>query len=439
MKKIIGFIFVLAFCFSALSADFFPFRYEQKILPNGLKVIALPLPNPGLVAFYSIVRTGSRDEYEPGHSGFAHFFEHMMFRGTKNYPGPVYDKIVTEMGANANAFTTDDLTCYYMVFASEHLEKVFELESDRFQNLDYNEQEFKTESGAVYGEYLKSKADPWFIIEETLYDTAFDRHTYKHTTIGFENDIKAMPEMYEYSKKFYQRYYRPENVVLLIAGDIKPEKVFALAEKYYQNWKAGYVAPEVVPEPEQTAPRFKEIKYSGKILPTLVLAYKSLQFDPAAKEYVATILLEDLIFGSTSELYQKLVLQEQKVQLLMANFGQNRDPNLNVIYAMLKKAEYRDYVKAQLEQAIKKFQNEPVSVEKLNALKSNTRYSFLMSLNSTSRVAAVLSRIIAITGGIEAINVYYQTLAAVTPEDILAAAKKAFRDEIKTEIYMEGE
>ncbi|MDZ7342309.1 MAG: insulinase family protein, partial [candidate division KSB1 bacterium] len=245
----------------------FPYQYQEQILDNGLKVILIPMDSPGLVAYYSIVRTGSRDEYEPGHTGFAHFFEHMMFRGTKKYPGSVYDKLMTEMGADANAYTSDDITCYHLNFAAEDLEKVMELESDRFQNLFYEEQAFKTEAGAVHGEYLKGLSSPYFLLSEKLMDTAFDVHTYKHTTIGFRQDIEAMPTMYDYSRSFFNRYYRPENVVLLIVGDINPATTMPLVQKYYGNWQKGYVPPQVPVEPEQQGERTASVTYNGQTLP----------------------------------------------------------------------------------------------------------------------------------------------------------------------------
>ena len=151
------------------------------------------MPSEGLVSYWSIVRTGSRDEVEPGVTGFAHFFEHMMFRGSERFPGPVYDGIVNKMGADANAFTTDDFTAYHLGITRVDLPRVIEIEADRFQNLAYGEPEFKTESGAVYGEYRKGRTSPFEVMFEAVQDAAFDAHTYKHTTIGFEADIRAMP------------------------------------------------------------------------------------------------------------------------------------------------------------------------------------------------------------------------------------------------------
>ncbi len=278
----------------------FPYPYEEVELENGLKVVMVPMKNTGIVAYYSIVRTGSRDEVEPGHSGFAHFFEHMMFRGTKKYPGAVYDQKLTEMGANANAFTSNDVTCYHLTFAPEDLEQVVDLESDRFQNLSYPEAEFKTEAGAILGEYLKSLSSPWMILEETLCATAFEKHPYRHTTIGFKEDIEAMPTMYEYSQWYFKRYYRPDNEVLLLVGDFEPQRALQLIKKYYGTWERGYVPPNIPQEPEQKTPRRKEALFNGKTLPILCVAYKSPAFSPDQIEAPAFELAGELLFGETS-------------------------------------------------------------------------------------------------------------------------------------------
>jgi zinc protease len=440
MKRfILTFIIVILAGGLMLNAGIFPFKSYEKTLDNGFKIIAIPLSNPGLVVYYSVVRTGSRDEFEEGHTGFAHFFEHMMFHGTAKFPKALFEKIVNEMGAETNAFTTDDLTAYYLKFAKEDLEKVMELESDRFQNLEYDERPFKTESGAVYGEYLKGKASPWSMFWKTLMFTAFDKHTYKHDTIGFEKDVVAMPTMYEFSKSFFNRYYRPENVVLLVTGDIVPENVFELAEKYYSKWEKGYVPPKVPVEPEQTGPRAKTVNFKGKTLSLLATAYKGLAFMPESKEYVAANILGDIMFESTSDLYTKLVLKEQKAQAIFPSFGKNRDPNLNSVIVMVKNKADIEYVKDEIEKTVQKYRTELMDKTKLEELKSNLKYSFLMGLSSADRVAGSLTRIVAISGGIEAVDLYYATLETITPEDIKQAAEKYFTDNRKTEILVLGE
>ena len=121
------------------------------------------------------------------------------------------------------------------------------MEADRFQNLKYAEPEFKTESLAVLGEYNKNSASPFSKLNEVLHDTAFDRHTYKHTTMGFLKDIQDMPNQYEYSLKFFDRYYRPEYTTIIVVGDVKPKAVRELVDKYWGEWKRGSYKPEIPP------------------------------------------------------------------------------------------------------------------------------------------------------------------------------------------------
>src|SRR5262245_10131796 len=143
---------------AAMSSDtkIFPYRYSIDDLPNGLRVVTVPTGFPNLVAFWVIVQAGSRNEVEPGKSGFAHFFEHMMFRGTENYSKEQYDQLLKAAGADSNAFTSDDFTAYHTTVSKEDLELVFKLEADRFQHLRYSEEDFRTEAKAVLGEYNKN-------------------------------------------------------------------------------------------------------------------------------------------------------------------------------------------------------------------------------------------------------------------------------------------
>src|SRR5262249_54852457 len=216
-----------------------PFKAVEKTLPNGLKVIVVPTGFPNIVSLQIPVQTGSRNEFEPGKSGFAHFFEHMMFRGTKQYPPDVYNALVTQAGARQNAYTTDDFTNYHTTFSKEDLETMLKIEADRFMNLSYSEEGFKTEARAVLGEYNKNSANPITKMFEVQRDSAYTTHTYKHTTMGFIKDIENMPNQFEYSKVFFQRWYRPEYTTVIVAGDVEPDKVIPLVEKYWSSWKRG--------------------------------------------------------------------------------------------------------------------------------------------------------------------------------------------------------
>ncbi len=416
----------------------FPYKYQVKTLANKLKVILIPMESKGLVSYYSVVRTGSRDEYEKGHTGFAHFFEHMMFRGTKTYPGNIYDHMMTEMGADANAYTTDDYTCFHLNFTKEDLDTVMKLESDRFMNLWYTEQAFKTEAGAVHGEYLKGLASPWSHLDEKLMKTAFKKHTYRHTTIGFRKDIEAMPTMYQYSLNFHKRYYRPENVVLLIVGDIDPKATLEKVQKYYGSWKTGYVVPKIPKEPEQKKERRAQVIFSGRTLPILTIAYKGLAYNPESIDYAAIDIFNELAFGETSEIYKKLVINEQRIQFLSANLGMNRDPNLITIVTMVRDQNDVGNIEHELENTIQEFQQELVSPEQIDIQRDHSKYGFLMNLDTPEKVAGGLARVIAVTDGINAIDKYYAALAKVTPEDIQNVAKKYFVKQKRTVVMLKG-
>ncbi len=416
----------------------FPYAYTKHTLPNGLTALLVPLASPGVVAYYSVVRTGSRDEVEEGKSGFAHFFEHMMFRGTPTYPQHAYEAILTKMGASTNAYTSDDITAYHLKFTKDDLEKVVEIEADRFQHLSYSEAVFRTEAGAVYGEYRKNITSPFSLLIEKLRDTAYDTDTDKHTAMGFERDIKVMPQQFDYSRTFFRRFYRPENVVLLVAGDIDVPTTLAWIEKYYGGWAKGYTAPAVTPEPPQKAERSAEVSYPGKTLPILAVAYKGDAFDPANRDFVASQLLGELAFGETSELRKRLLLREQKVQMLSPRFPLNRDPSLLEIYAMVKNPAEIGLVRDEIYKTLEQFKTVPVDAARLRDLKRNNKYGFLMGLDTPDAVAGGLARIVALTGDLAAIDAYYATADSITPEDILRAAKKYFVPEKRTVVLLKA-
>jgi zinc protease len=418
---------------------FFPYEYENYTLDNGFNTILMPIKGSGLVAYYTVVRTGSRDEWEPGKSGFAHFFEHMMFRGTEKYSSDVYNRMVSEMGANSNAYTSDDITCYYMVIPAAALETAMDLESDRFQNLSYEEGPFRTEAGAVYGEYRKNIASPWMVSYEAMLKTAFDKHTYKHTTMGFEKDIKDMPNQYEYSKSFFNRYYRPENCVLLIVGDFDAGNTKKMIKKYYGKWEKGYVPPELEPEPAQTEERSVDVAYEGQALPLVWIGYKGDAFDPTNKMSVSAYLLADLAFGENSELYKQLVIREQKSQWLEGDFGFNRDPKLYDVYTRVKDPEDVPYVIEQITLTAEKFKKDLVAQEELDNTRKRLRYGYLLRLDTPGNVASRLARTIALTGGIEAVDQLYATMDTLTPEDIRAAAQRYLHNERRTVLVLKGE
>lgn len=413
---------LMAVC--SMSAAILPYPVQRTTLDNGLKVLLIPMPSDGLVAYWSVIRTGSRDEVEPGVTGFAHFFEHMMFRGTEKNPAQQYNALVASMGAHQNAYTSDDLTAYHISFTKGDLAKVIELESDRFQHLSYAEPEFKTEAGAVYGEFRKGRTSPYFVLEEAVQNTAFDQHTYKHTTIGFEDDIKRMPEQYQYSKTFFQRFYRPDNNILLVVGDFDPAATLEAIRKNYGDWKPGYQAPKVTPEPAQTAQRRVDVPFDGETLPILSINFKSDAFNPLDPVQVAGTMIEELAFGGTSDLYRKLVLREQRVQSLGAQFNPNRDPGLWNVYTVVKDPADVRAVEGEIWSCLAQLRAQEVPAARLDAVRLRIRNAFLSAFTSPDRVAGLLARYIALTGDITCVDDYLATVAKVTPADVQKAAQR---------------
>lgn len=416
----------------AAPASVLPFPVQQRQLGNGLTAIVIAIPGSGLASVRVAMRTGSRDEYEPGRSGFAHFFEHMMFRGTKKYPADERERVVTGMGASANAYTSSDTTVYQHDIAAEDLDKVMDLESDRFMNLAYSKEQFETEAGAVYGEYRKNRASPFFQLFEKIAETAFTKHTYGHTTMGYERDIAAMPKMLDYSKKFFNRYYRPENAVLLIVGDVDAEATMAMIERYWAGWKRGYVAPKVPKEPVQTAERKVDIAYEGRALPIIALAYKSGGFAPRNIDWVSQLVLAEVLFNDTSELYKALVFDKQLAQRLFASPSTDRDPSLFAVVSVINDVSKLGEVQAMMEAAIERAKTELANPKRVADVAANLRNAFLLRLDTPAAVAGELAQIAAVTGGITAIDELYATLAKVTPETVRSAARQLFDNRRRT-------
>jgi zinc protease len=421
-----------AAAWAAAPAKILPYPYTQQDLPNGLRLIVVPTDYPNIVATYIVVQTGSRNEVEPGHTGFAHLFEHLMFKGTEKYPQEKYTAALQRMGASSNAFTTEDFTCYYTVTSKEDLGTVLEMEADRFRNLKYTEPELKTEALAVLGEYNKNSSNPAARLEEVLADTAFDRSTYKHTTMGFLKDVQDMPSQYEYSLKFFDRYYRPEYATILVVGDVKPKAVRDLVDKFWGDWKAGNYRPEIPQEPPQEAPRTARVDWPTATLPIVLIAYKGPAYTDSAKDTAALDALAFLAFSPTSELYQKLVVEEQKAASLGADAPNNVDPGLFEIEARVKNAADLDSIRDWILATVKSFQEKAVDAARLDAVRKHLRYALAQRMQSSDAIAGILARYVALRRTPETINNLYDQYAALTPEDVQQAASKYLRENART-------
>jgi zinc protease len=399
----------------------FPFPIRIEKLPNGLRVALVKYDSPGLVAYYTLVRTGSRNEVEPGHTGFAHLFEHIMFKGTKKFGA--FDSAIGPLGWHNNAWTSDDETVYTDFGPTATLPRVIEIEADRFRNLSYSPDEFKTETRAVLGEYNKNASQPGQQLEETLAVTAFTQHTYRHTTMGFKADIDAMPSKYDYSLKFFKRYYTPDNCVIVIAGDFDADAVLAVIKKNYGDWKGKVEEPRVPVEPLQKEERRAKIDWPTEVLPQLLFAYRA----PPASDWKASAIQDALfayLLGATSPLHKSLVLDRQIAEPFEEWTRPHRDPYVWAFLATGKTEAALPEIEKALDAAIAEVVAGKVDADRLEKIKSNRRYGLLMGLDDADSVASTLAAWTSPTGEVDSVDRFMAALGALTPADLTAFAKE---------------
>jgi len=432
-------LLVLALSVSSTAAEnAFPYQYDVHEFPNGLRLVTVPTDFPNVVALYIVVKVGSRNEVEPGRSGFAHLFEHMMFRGTERFPPLEVERVLKETGASQNAYTSDDRTVYHTTFSKEDLGRILDMEADRFENLDYPEEVFRTETLAVLGEYNKNSADPTTKMYEVLRDTAFDRHTYKHTTMGFVEDIRNMPNMYDYSRQFFHRYYRPEYTTIAVVGDVDVAQTRMLVEKYWGGWERGDYTATIPTEPPQQGPRTKHMDWNTPTLPWVTVGYHGPAYSDTQIDQATMDILMYLGFSENSPLYTKLVIDEQKVDVLMSSNADHVDPGLFYVMARVKQPEDVEYVRDQILATVAEFHDRFVDDERLANVKSNFRYQFALGLDNSEAIAETLAHYLALSDTPETINRVYEMYSQVTPEDVRRIAQKYLTENNRTIITLSG-
>jgi len=404
----------------------FPYPPVIRNLTNGLRVVLIRTPFPGSVALHVTVGAGSRNEVEAGKSGFAHFFEHMMFRGTERFPAEVYGEILKRAGADQNAYTTDDYTNYHTTFAKEDLETVLELEADRFRNLKYTVDQFKTEARAVLGEYNKNYANPILKLMEVQRDRVFRVHTYKHTTMGFLRDIEAMPTQFEYSRSFYDRFYRPERTVLTVVGDIDPETTLDWVETHWGGWERGGYESAIPAEPPQDGPITGHVAWESPTLPWVVVGFRGPAFAPEGKATACMDVLATILFSESSDLYQRLVVRDRIVDQLFAYFPHRKDPYLLSVFARVVDADRASEVRDAILGEFARAREERLSRDLVDRTKAHLKYAFVQSLDSNAAIADVLARFVHFQRDPGTLDALYRSYEAITPEDLEAAAAETF-------------
>ena len=344
-------------------------KFQQKTLPNGLRVLSAVDHASPTVAIQVWYHVGSKDDPQ-GRSGFAHLFEHIMFKATKNMKSEMMDRLTEDVGGFNNAFTNPDVTVYYEVVPSNYLETLLWAEADRLSGLTVDEPNFKSERSVVEEEYRQSYlAPPYGMLEYLIEQQTFTTHPYKRPTIGSIEDLDAAS--LENVRAFHETFYRPDNATLVVVGDFDPKQLDA--------WVARYLAPIPKPtiplprvdikEPERTAERRITHQAPNVPLPAIALTYlapseKSPDSEPL--QVAATILGQ----GDSSRLYKSLIYEQQVAQSADAITDLREDAGVfyfNVVLASEKKPE--DVERALLAE-IKKMQDAPVSAAELNKAKN---------------------------------------------------------------------
>jgi zinc protease len=271
-----------------------------------------------------------------------------------------------------------------------------------------------------------------------MQDTAYTTHTYKHTTIGFLADVKDMPNQYAYSKTFFDRWYRPENCTIVVAGDVDHDRLLKLVRAAYGEWPRGRASVTIMAEPPQREPRSKSLEWPLPTLPIVYLGYHIPAADPDNPDTAALGALAQALFGETSPLYRSLVLEEQKVVLLAGEAESKRDPGLFSILARVRTPDAVAEVRKRIESSLSEAASSPIDPARLAAIKDHLRYAYAASLDSADAVAMAVGQAIATTGRPDAMNDLYAAYDRLTPADLQRVAGRYFAPDKQTVVTLES-
>jgi zinc protease len=394
-------------------------------LPNGLQVILLENHEVPVIDLQIWYHVGGKDEL-PGHTGFAHLFEHLMFKGSAHVGPDEHSRIIEAAGGFDNAETGDDTTNFFETFPSNYLERVLWLEADRMGSLNVDDANFKSERQVVEEERrLRVDNQPYGSIEEDLRAAAFTVHGYQHTPIGSIADLDKAT--LEDVRNFFNTYYKPNNATLVIAGDFNSEQALAWTTQYFGGIPASakpIPRPEKA-EPPQTEERTVEKSYSNTPLPAVVIGYK-IPAKYAPDSYPLDLASNILAGGESSRLYQSLVYKEQ-IAVQSAGFGNfTEDPNLFWAFAIMNPGHTpADGEKAVLA-VLDGLKAKPVDSTELQKSKNQEISGFILGRDTDEEKAVALASAAVIGKNPDLVNTELGRYLKVTPADIERVAKEYF-------------
>lgn len=394
-------------------------------LANGLEVVLLEdhaVPVINVQIWYHV---GAKDE-APGHTGFAHLFEHLMFKGSAHVASEEHSRIIEAIGGYDNAETGDDTTDFYETFPSNYLQRVLWLEADRMGSLDVSEANFESERQVVEEERrVRVDNQPYGSIEEDLRAAAFTVHGYHHTPIGSIADLNnaTLADV----RAFHDTYYKPNNATLVIVGDFNSEQAVAWTKQYFGGIPAsvGPIPRHDTAEPSQTEQRTVNKSYSNTPLPAVVIGYKiPARYAPDA--YPLDLASNILAGGESSRLYQILVYKD-RIALEAAGFGNfSEDPNLFWAYAIMNQGHTSQEGETAILGVLDGLKKETVDVMELQKAKNQEISSFILGRDTDESKAVALEAATVIGKDPNLVNTELDRYLKSTPADIQRVADKYF-------------
>ncbi len=398
-------------------------------LKNGMKFLVLEdnsIPNANMYLFYSV---GSRNEH-PGITGLSHFFEHMMFNGAKKYGPKMFDRKMEFNGGANNAYTTENVTVYTDWFPSNALETMFDLESDRIENLSIDPKYVKSEREVVLSERSTGlENSPWRTLGEQVSATAFQEHPYHWSVIGYEEDIKNWTK--EDLENYFKTYYAPNNCTVVISGNVKLADVKKFADQYMAPIPAQKPGPKVhLVEPVQTGERRITVQKEVSS-PYMIIGYHV----PNSKDkdyYALDILSSILSSGNSSRLYSSLVDQQQLATSIFSSYGESFDPTLFQIYVTANKGKSTDSIENAVYKVLDNIQKDGITDKELEKIKNQKLMEFYSSIETINGKANSLGTYELFFGDYKKMFTAPEEYANVTKEDVKRVASQYFKKSNRT-------
>ena len=405
-------------------------QFEKFILANGLRVIVHQDLSTPMAVMNILYDVGARDE-NPERTGFAHLFEHLMFGGSVNIPD--YDEPLQRAGGENNAYTTNDLTNYYIQLPAENLETAFWLESDRMLSLAFSEKSLDTQRKVVCEEFKEHYLNkPYGDVGFKIRDLAYKQHPYKWMTIGKELSHIENAKL-EDVKNFFFKHYRPVNAIMVVAGNVTVEKVKALAEKWFGDIPPGEKYKRNLPqEPKQTEARQMEVKADVP----LDALYKCWHMYPRLDEkyYIVDLLTDILSGGGSSRLYQALVKEKKLFSNVECYHHGTMDAGLVSFDGKLVKGVKMEDAEKGLLEIVNQMKKERVAENELQKVKNKTESTIAFEDMTVMSRAASLAYY-ELLGDASWINQELEKYNAVTTEDILQESRNIFSDANSSTLY----